>query len=167
MRKTITAQLPIVNNCSGTYQTVIDAVECAAMDIYETRRLNLRKLIKEQFGGVVLRCADALVMKPPQLHRWLSAAAKSRQNMDEKSARNIEMRLSLQRGYLDHPHNALSEPSNVVPGPANAGLSAEELKLLTYFRESGLRYRKTILDVAKVGPDLKEKTKDADTDHDG
>ncbi|THF61421.1 hypothetical protein E6C76_20280 [Pseudothauera nasutitermitis] len=67
------------------------------MDDKEIRVAMLRQLINDQFGGVALRLAIALDMKPPQLHRWLS----ERQGVSAESARAIEMKLGLARGWLD------------------------------------------------------------------
>lgn len=71
------------------------------MDIYELRRTRLRKLIDDKFDGVVLRCAEALTMKPPQLHRWLSVTSKDRRRMEYDSARAIETTLGLPPLWLD------------------------------------------------------------------
>jgi hypothetical protein len=67
------------------------------MDKNDLRRTRLRALINTQFGGVVLRLANRLDMKPPQLHRWLSGG----QNMHEDSARTIEEKLGLESGWFD------------------------------------------------------------------
>lgn len=72
------------------------------MEIHETRRRRLKQTIDELFGGVTLRCANALDMKPPHLHRWLSRS-KSGQNISEQSARRIEQRLGLMDDALDIP----------------------------------------------------------------
>jgi|GEM_PF-3692820 len=70
------------------------------MDISQIRRARLKQLINDQFEGVVLRFAEAMEMKPPQVHRWLTQA-KSGQNIREDSARNIESRCGLPRGWMD------------------------------------------------------------------
>lgn len=63
----------------------------------DTRRSRLRTLIDERFDGVAARLATTLDMKPPQLHRWLSG----RQGISEDSARAIERKIGLSRGWLD------------------------------------------------------------------
>lgn len=75
------------------------------MEIAEIRRTQLRKLIDERFDGVTLRLAVALDMKPPQLHRWLSGG----QGIHEESARKIEEKLKIQRGWLDSMPPMLQE----------------------------------------------------------
>lgn len=93
-----------VSSVSITYQGITERLlNCFndAMDIHETRRINLRQLIDEKFSGVAARLATALDMKPPQLHRWLAKEEAKRQNINEHSARGIELRLSLPRGWLD------------------------------------------------------------------
>lgn len=80
------------------------------MGISEIRRIQLRKLIDEQFEGVTLRLATALEIKPPQLHRWLSDG----QGIREDSARKIEERLQLGHGWLD----GIERPAAYTPSPA-------------------------------------------------
>lgn len=71
------------------------------MDIFETRRERLRLLIDTRFGRVTKRCADALGMPPPQLHRWLSLTTSSPRRIEEESARSIEAKLGLSERWLD------------------------------------------------------------------
>lgn len=68
------------------------------MDMTEIRRTRLRKLIDEHFGGVVLRLAERLQKKPPQVHRWL---AENGQGIHETSAREIERLCHMPNGWLD------------------------------------------------------------------
>lgn len=68
------------------------------MDMNEIRRTRLRKLIDEHFGGVVLRLAERLQKKPPQVHRWL---AENGQGIHETSAREIERLCHMPTGWLD------------------------------------------------------------------
>lgn len=87
------------------------------MDTNEIRRVKLRQLIDERYGGKVARLAAFLDMKPPQLHRWLSGG----QGVHENSARAIERDCGLPPGWLDLPPDApppaVPEPSNVSAGP--------------------------------------------------
>lgn len=85
------------------------------MNTTDIRRLRLRKLIDEQFSGVVLRLANRLDMKPPQLHRWLGGG----QGMREDSARTIEDKLGLSRFWLDQETD-LSLSSNTHPSQESA-----------------------------------------------
>lgn len=68
------------------------------MDMTDIRRTRLRKLIDEHFGGVVLRLAERLQKKPPQVHRWL---AENGQGIHETSAREIERLCHMPSGWLD------------------------------------------------------------------
>lgn len=71
--------------------------------IYETRRRRLRELVDSRFAGVVVDCARELDMRAPQLYRWLREPEPGAQTrrIEEDSARAIEERLSLGRGWLD------------------------------------------------------------------
>lgn len=89
------------------------------MDIYDLRRDRLRQIIDSRFGGVVLRCAEALEMKPPQLHRWLSLTSRDRRRIEYDSARNIEHRLGIATLWMDQPteEKPFDEPSKVTDNP--------------------------------------------------
>lgn len=66
-------------------------------------------------------------MPPPQLHRWLSTTAKSRQNIREDSARAIEEKLGLARGALDresHPVGADQSGTAIPTEQQQASYSA-------------------------------------------
>lgn len=83
------------------------------MNIYEIRRAQLQRLIDERFDGVVKRCADALGMPPPQLHRWRSTTAKETRRIEWESARGIEAKLDLPQGWMDQAEGmprSFSEP---------------------------------------------------------
>lgn len=69
-------------------------------DVYEIRRRQLRRLIDERFKGVVAHAAEALGMRAPQLHRWLSTKGEIRR-LEYDSARKIEARLHLAPMWLD------------------------------------------------------------------
>ncbi|WP_341674976.1 hypothetical protein [Niveibacterium sp. SC-1] len=97
-----------------------DPVESEPMDISQIRRARLKQLIDDQFGGVVLRFAEAMDMKPPQVHRWLTQA-KSGQNIREDSARNIETRCGLTRGWMDLPEGGAYQLTTAAQSPLSAG----------------------------------------------
>ncbi len=126
------------------------------MNITDTRRERLQLLINERFEGVVLRCANELTMKPPQLHRRLS----SNQGIREDSARRIETTLGLPRGWLDLPIDPLgiTEPSATY----TAVMSLEEkatyvidgvsaLLHLAQLPQTCLGHRATIKDAVMTG----------------
>ncbi|WP_297576234.1 S24 family peptidase [uncultured Deefgea sp.] len=77
------------------------------MDIFETRRQNLRHLIDNRFGGVIAHLANQIDKQPAYLSRCLTGKAEHRRNIGEKLAREIELKLGLINGALDLP------PANV------------------------------------------------------
>jgi hypothetical protein len=70
------------------------------MNVKDIRRQRLQQLINERFGGIKLRFAEAMEMKPPHVHRWLRVG-KGGQGMEEESARAIEIKLNLDTLWLD------------------------------------------------------------------
>lgn len=129
----ITARLLFYNNRTGNYQPVIPVQEFG-MEIKEIRRLRLRQLIDEKFNGKATRLAEALDMKPPQIHRWLNGG----QGMVEESAKKICDKLSLPPGYLDREGDAPGLPAEVsglfdtVKSLTESGrMSLEEVRRLT------------------------------------
>jgi len=88
------------------------------MNIFEIRRKRLRLLIDTDFAGVTKRCAEALGMPPPQLHRWLSTTTNSPRRIEEESARAIESKLKLPDRWLDDERLSLS--SNTHPSQESA-----------------------------------------------
>lgn len=71
------------------------------MNVFEIRRRRLRLLIDTNYEGVTKRCAEALGLPPPQLHRWLSVTTSSPRRIEEESARAIETKLALPERWLD------------------------------------------------------------------
>lgn len=86
-------------NLKDIYQKVSGKYSYA-MDIYEIRRSNLSRLIKEQFEGKQRRLADAIDRQPDYISRVL----KGTKNVGEKLAREIEQTLGLSMGWLDALH---------------------------------------------------------------
>lgn len=72
------------------------------MDIYEIRRVRFSQLIDEVYGGNTARLAALLDKNPSQLYRWKSGEEKSRQNMREDMARQIEQVSGKPRWWLDY-----------------------------------------------------------------
>ena len=139
------------------------------MDVFEIRRTSLRQVIDTTFHGNVAACARALQMPPSQLHRWLSTTSKSKQNMHELSARDIEQKLGLPAGAMDrsaseadrHPTTETeSAGPSISPDLAPDALrrfprlTPDELKLIENYRKSPPKYRKTITEVAAAGPGM-------------
>ncbi len=75
-------------------------VQCV-MDVKTARLLNLRNIVETDFGGNAGKCADALGIKRPQIHRWITSNDKARQGISEESARAIEAKLGKSHGSLD------------------------------------------------------------------
>lgn len=71
------------------------------MDIYETRRQNLRILVKEQFNGRIASLAEATERAPSYLSRCLTDNPSHRKGIGERFAREIEDRLLLPDRWLD------------------------------------------------------------------
>lgn len=84
------------------------------MDIFETRRTNLKRLIDDQYSGSYASFADAADTKASQISRFfMDTSNKNARNIGEKTARKIEQALNLQAGQLDQPAN-LTPENNVV-----------------------------------------------------
>src|SRR5574340_388887 len=124
IRIKITARLSFVNAHTETSlsDTVMPTLE--TMDIYDIRREQLQRLIDERFDGTTKRLAEALDMPPPQIHRWRSTTAKDKRRMEWESARNIESKLGLPDGWMDHTSTS---------GPARR-FSEDQMKLATRLR---------------------------------
>src|SRR5690554_4398553 len=73
-----------------------------AMDIYETRRDNLAKLIEDSFEGRQRRLADAIDRQPDYISRVLGGSKR----LGKKLARDIEPKLNLGEGWLDRDNRA-------------------------------------------------------------
>lgn len=83
------------------------------MDIFETRRTNLKRLINDQYAGSYASFADAADMKASQISRFFMATSnKNSRNIGEKTARKIEHALNLQVGLLDEPGKPVSVTSH-------------------------------------------------------
>jgi phage repressor protein C with HTH and peptisase S24 domain len=78
-------------------------------EIKAIRLERLRQLIDDRYNGNAGRCADFMGMKRPQLNRWLTPNEETRQGISEDSARAIEMKHGLPRGWMD------SEPMDELP----------------------------------------------------
>lgn len=84
-----------------------------AMDVKTARLLNLRNIIESDFDGNAGKCADALGIKRPQLHRWITTNDEARQGISEDSARAIESKLGKDAGSLDAlPDGTISTDSD-------------------------------------------------------
>lgn len=71
------------------------------MNAKEQRLSRLRQLIADQFDGKAGQCADALGIKRPQMSRWVTTNDSARQGIAEESARYIEKKLGMPKGWLD------------------------------------------------------------------
>ncbi len=86
------------------------------MNIHETRRENLARLIRFRFEGKQRRLADAIDRQPDYISRVL----KGTKNIGEAFARHVEESLGLQSGELDmvildeaHKANRMDEDSDL------------------------------------------------------
>lgn len=83
--------------------------------VIEVRRKNLRLLIERRFDGSQKNFSLSTGISPSQLGQWLSEGESSgTRNMSERSARRLEVRLSLPAGWLDVDHD----------GPASSAVIA-------------------------------------------
>lgn len=81
----------------------------SGMDISEIRKIRLRQLIDERFGGVDAALAAALEKQPSYISRLFSTNRHSR-GMGEKFARDLEVKLGLDSGWLDRPLDVSERP---------------------------------------------------------
>ena len=89
------------------------------MDIYQARRINLLRLIDEDFGGNQTVFAAVVGLKPPQVNRWVSETASEKRRITADSARHIEERCHKPAGWLDAADLVEREkPPATVPTPA-------------------------------------------------
>lgn len=81
------------------------------MDIYEMRRVRLRKLIDDDFGGRQADFARFVLLAPSQVNRWLSSTAAKIPKINEASARDIEHKCNKPAGWMDseNPFPLLSQ----------------------------------------------------------
>lgn len=105
------------------------------MDVYDTRRQNLRQLV-DQYGAITT-LADRLDRLPTQLSHYLGGG----KSMGGRFARHIETRLNLSNGWMDAPHPGQHTPYRLMtaverylaasPDPAVADTIALLLEQLT------------------------------------
>lgn len=81
------------------------------MDIKANRLARLREIIDTKFGGNAGQCADFFGIKRPQMSRWVTKNATSRQGIAEESARAMEKKLSLSHGWFDLPVDTANLPA--------------------------------------------------------
>lgn len=96
----LTAQLIESNNCLGNSDGEIPVAKYR-MDVKQIRLIRLRQHIGDKYDGFSGRLADALGMKRPQLTRWVTKNSEARQGISEESARDIEKKEGLPKGWLD------------------------------------------------------------------
>jgi len=99
-----------------------------AMDIYEIRRQNLKRLLKQRFGGKQVRLASAIDRQPGYVSRCLSDGA-HRKRIGEDLARNIESSLDLQSGWLDQEQQ---RPGDLMGSLPRAGDLVREGEMAAY-----------------------------------
>lgn len=82
------------------------------MDIYETRRSNLRSLVSSRFNGRIAGLAEAVGKAPSYMSRCLTGKPEHRKRIGEQMARDIEKALSLDLLWLDKVHGDSSPPTS-------------------------------------------------------
>lgn len=100
---------------------LVTVTDDSRMEISDIRRENLRALMKQRFDGKQARLADALGKSANYISRCLSTAPSSAgsKNIGEDFARDIEMKLGLERYQLDR--------KGMQPEPVNVESNAEYL----------------------------------------
>lgn len=100
---------------------LVTVTDDSRMEISDIRRENLRALMKQRFDGKQARLADALGKSANYISRCLSTAPSSAgsKNIGEDFARDIEMKLGLERYQLDR--------KGMQPDPVNVESNAEYL----------------------------------------
>ena len=73
------------------------------MDIHDIRRLRLKRLITETYGGSAAKLAMEAELSSSYLSRIFTTNPAHRRNIGEKLARSIEQKLGLAEGALDVP----------------------------------------------------------------
>jgi hypothetical protein len=86
-------------------------------DIKAIRRNNLIELIELKFSGNKTAFARAINRPAPNIHRMLAAGKVDKRGIGETLARDIEVKLSLPRGWLDREpgQDQQSLPQEVIP----------------------------------------------------
>lgn len=146
----VTARLTPVNNYVGNRRQPARVLELWAMDTKNNRLINLRRVIKDQFGNNASKCADELVIKRPQMSRWVTPNEAARQGISEESARSIEEKLGLRRGSLDE------DPDAGAADDTYDDVVREFAWLYSNVTETGRHYLRMSMDVTR-GAHLKEK----------
>ena len=83
-------------------------METELLTIYETRRMNLRQLIDEDYFGRPFLLAEKLGLNRNYVYKLLSDPEKSsHKRIGDKQARQIEATCGLPIGLLDQPPEAL------------------------------------------------------------
>ncbi|MGU9749278.1 S24 family peptidase, partial [Pseudomonas aeruginosa] len=103
----------------GTFSCLLKNGILAGMDIYEIRKQNLIRLIGSQRKSA---CAERWEMSPAHLSQILSD--KTKKNLGDDVARRIEALQGLARGWMDLPHEKLSEPAVPIEAELIGPISA-------------------------------------------
>lgn len=80
-------------------------------DIYDIRRANLRKILEDIYEGRAVTLAGRLNKQPNQITRIFTREEKSRRNLGDALAREIEEVSGLDYGWLDHVHTVPDDES--------------------------------------------------------
>lgn len=101
------------------------------MEIFETRRARLIKLIEDDFEGNQASFCRHTEIGAPQLNRWISETNSDKRNITERSAREIERKCGKPMDWLDRQDDYIS-------------LSDEEANLISIYRRLS-RYDKDVI----------------------
>ena len=105
-----------------TYKVVYQAGKLPfnkRMDISEIRRKNLKLIIEQHFAGVASELARLLDRQPSEISRVFSKNPQHRRNIGSRFAREIELALGKEVGWMDRQQTTVGGPKdsgNVAPG---------------------------------------------------
>ena len=112
---TFTSKCTIGNGEVKVLSHLVNGVSNNGMDIAEIRRIRLRQLITEQFGGTDAAFALTIEKQPSYVSRLFSENENHRRNLGDKLAREIEKKCVLETGWLDRPLEDAERPQQSKP----------------------------------------------------
>ncbi len=71
------------------------------MDVYKIRLINMGQILRENFGGKKARLAEALDRQPSSISKYWSENQKNHRNIDDETAREIELIVGKDEGWMD------------------------------------------------------------------
>lgn len=133
------------------YQAGKAVAKCQAMDISEIRATRLKEVIDTMFNGVASRLAEKIERQPAYVYRLFTEKPEHRRKIGEDLARDIEVKLGLQRGYLDSLSAAGDESQYIARQYDESGAGKKTaMKALADLPEEAAADIRPILDALKA-----------------